>query len=438
LLSTTDNDLVTRVGAGTSMGGLMREYWIPFLLSWEVESDGPPERVRLLGEDLVVFRDTKGRVGLIAESCPHRGASLYFGRNEKDGLSCVYHGWKFDVDGACVEMPSEPRESNFHEKVKTVSYPLVERAGIVWTYMGPRSTPPPLPDFEWLDLPESQIVANKRVQYTNWVQAMEGDLDQSHLSFTHRWLTPRSDSVRPGVDVIRQNDTHPKFQVVNTDYGVCIGAGRNAPDGQKYWRVTQHLMPFHTMTGTYGDDPNRNWRAWVPIDDQNVVVIGLTFHPTRSFTGENRETMLTKGGVWTMSPETRALKTSAWFGGWRPALTMANDFNQDRRMQKEELYSGIAEFWAQDAAPQISMGPIYDRSKEHLGTSDLGIIGMRRRLIGAAKAFEATGESPAEVDNPEVYAVRSDAVIISAEKSWFDYTAERRTIVAGVNPDAPS
>ncbi|MEE8517548.1 MAG: Rieske 2Fe-2S domain-containing protein, partial [Dehalococcoidia bacterium] len=302
MLSVSDNELVTHVGAGTPMGNLMRQYWIPFLFSWEVEADGPPERVRLLGEDLVVFRDTQGRPGLVAESCPHRGASLYFGRNENNGLSCVYHGWKFDVNGACLEMPSEPAESNFHVKVRTLSYPLVERAGIVWAYMGPRTAPPPLPDFEWLSLPEDHIVASKRVQYTNWVQAMEGDLDQSHLSFTHRWLNLRADSIRPGVDQIRQNDTHPKFQVIETDYGVCIGAGRNAPDATKYWRVTQHLMPFHTMTGPYGENPNRNWRAWVPIDDHNVFVIGLTFHPTRPFTGEQREAMQVRAGVWTMSP----------------------------------------------------------------------------------------------------------------------------------------
>ena len=436
MLSVADNELMTRVGAGTPMGNLMREYWIPFLFSWEIEADGSPERVRLLGEDLVAFRDSSGRAGLIGENCPHRGASLYFGRNENDGLACIYHGWKFDVNGACVDMPSEPAASNFHEKVRAVSYPLVEKAGVVWTYMGPADVPPPMPALEWLDLPEDQVVASKRVQYSNWVQGMEGDLDQSHVSFLHSRLRVDPNSPRASVDAIRHNDTHPIFQVIETDYGSCIGSGRKAPDGQQYWRVSQHLMPFHTMTGPYGENPNRNWRAWVPIDDENVFVIGVAFHPTRPFTGEQRETMLGRAGVWNISPEHRDPVSSAWFGRWRPALSLANDFQQDREVQKNDTFSGIAEFWAQDAAPQLSMGKIYNRSREHLGTSDTGIITMRRRLIKAVKAFAETGQTPAEVMAPEVYAIRSDAVLIPADEPWFSYTEERRKITAD-NPDCP-
>ena len=437
MLSATDNELMTRVGAGTPMGELIRQYWIPFLFSWEIEADGSPERVRLLGEDLLAVRDSSGSAGLIAEQCPHRGASLYFGRNEKDGLRCIYHGWKFDVEGHCVDMPSEPPDSNFHGKVRQPSYPVVERAGVIWTYMGPREEPPPLPALEWLDLPESHIVASKRVQYSNWVQGMEGDLDQSHVSFVHSRLYLDPNSPRAGVDAIRMNDTHPRFQVVETDYGVCIGSGREAPDGQRYWRISQHLMPFHTMTGPYGDDPTRNWRAWVPIDDENVFVIGATFHPSRPFTGEQREAMQARAGVWTISPENRAPRSSAPFGRWRPALSIENDFNQSRELQKNETFSGIAEFWAQDAAPQLSMGKIFDRTREHLGTSDLGIITMRRRLIRTAKAFAENGVTPYEATAPGAYAIRSDAVLIPAEESWFDSTVERRKVTAG-NPDCPA
>ena len=437
MLSATDNELMTRVGAGTPMGNLLREYWIPFLFSWEIEANGSPERVRLLGENLLAVRDSSGRPGLIAEQCPHRGASLYFGRNEENGLRCIYHGWKFDVAGRCVDMPSEPPDSNFQWKVRTVAYPVVERAGMIWTYMGPKDEPPPLPALEWLDLPEDHIVASKRVQYSNWVQGMEGDLDQSHVSFVHSRLNLDPNSPRAGVDAIRHYDTHPRFQVVETDYGVCIGSGRKAPNDERYWRISQHLMPFHTMTGPYGNNPTRNWRAWVPIDDENVFVIGVTFHPTRPFTGEQRENLLTKAGVWNISPEHRAPVSSAPFGRWRPALSIENDFHQDREMQKFETFSGIAEFWAQDAAPQLSMGKIFDRTQEHLGTSDLGIISMRRRLIRTARAFAETGETPREVLEPEVYAIRSDAVLIPAEEPWFDHTAERRKVAAG-NPDCPA
>ena len=437
MLSAADNELMCRVGEGTPMGSLMREYWIPFMFSWEIEADGSPERVRLLGEDLLAFRDSSGRAGLIAENCQHRGASLYFGRNENDGLACIYHGWKFDVNGACVEMPSEPASSNFHEKVRTVSYPLVEKAGFIWAYMGTKEVPPPLPSLEWLDLPEDQIVSNKRVQYTNWVQGMEGDLDQSHLSFTHRWLKANPDSPRSGVDVIRQNDTHPHFEVTKTDYGTLVACSRESGDGRKYWRITQHMMPFHTITPPYGDDPTRNWRAWVPIDDENVFVIGVTFHPTKAFTGEERETMEAKAGVWTISPQHRAPKTSAAHGRWRPLLTVENDFQQDRELQKTGLYSGIAEFWAQDAAPQLTMGRIYNRTKEHLGTSDTGIIMLRRRLTEAAKKFAEDGETPPEVTHPEVYQIRADALFLEPGESWYDNTFERRKVSLTSNPDSP-
>jgi phthalate 4,5-dioxygenase oxygenase subunit len=436
MLSAADNELITRVGPGTHMGDLMRLYWIPFLFSWELETDGAPERVRLLGEDLIAFRDSKGKVGLIASNCPHRGASLFFGRNEEAGLRCVYHGWKFDADGSCVDMPNEPAESDFKSKVRATAYPCVEKTGMIWTYMGPQSTPPPLPQLEWMDLPEDHHVASKRVQYSNWVQGMEGDIDQSHVSFVHSRLNPDSDRrQRNHIAWIRANDKHPRFEVVRSEAGVCIGAGRTAPDDQQYWRVTQHLMPFHTMTGPYGENPIRNWRAWVPIDDTNCFVIGLSFHPLRPLASEEREFHEERSGVWTISPQWREPKSSQPFGRWRPIPGLENDFFIDRQMQRHETYSGISEFWAQDAGPQLSMGPICDRTQEHLGTSDTAIIAVRRRLIDSARALREKGVVPGEIDKPESYAVRSDGVLIKAGESWLEATAERRKVLAGVNPD---
>ncbi|HET6315771.1 MAG TPA: Rieske 2Fe-2S domain-containing protein, partial [Chloroflexota bacterium] len=367
MLSASDNELVTRIGAGTPMGDLLRLYWIPCLFSWEVDADGSPERVRLLGEDLVAFRDTSGAVGLIRNNCPHRGASLFFGRNEENGIRCVYHGWKFDTAGQCVDMPNEPAESDFRGKVRAMAYPCRERAGVIWAYLGPLNPPPLLPGLEWLDLPDAHVVGSKRVQDTNWLQAMEGDIDQSHLSFTHSSLRPDEDpSNDPRIARIRQLDKHPRFEVVRTRYGTCIGAGRTAPEGRQYWRITQHLMPFHTMTGPYGKDPLRNWRAWVPIDDTSCVVIGVTFHPTRALTAHERTRPKTPAGAWTISPEHRAPATTQPFGRWRSTLGLHNDFGQNREMQRKRNFSGIAEFWAQDAAPQVSMGPIYDRTTERL------------------------------------------------------------------------
>jgi phthalate 4,5-dioxygenase oxygenase subunit len=433
MLGQADNDIITRVTPGTPMGNLLRCYWIPFLFGNEITADGAPERVRLLGEDLLAFRDSTGAIGLIEEHCPHRRASLYFGRNEDCGIRCLYHGWKFDRDGTCVDLPSEPSESGFRGKIRITAYPCVERAGVVWTYMG-TGAPPALPALEWLDLPENYHVAGKRVQVSNWVQAMEGEVDQSHVSYVHSSsdrLTSRL------VDEIRAADKHPRFEVVDMPYGSCIGSGRDTPDGKKYWRLTHHLMPFHTMTGPYGKNPRRTWRSWIPIDDTNTLVMGMIFHPLRPITDDERKAALVKSSVWNIAPELRAPATSQAFGKYRPVASLENDFHQDREAQRTQTFSGIPEFWAQDAAMQISMGPIANREREHLGTSDLGIIAVRRRLLNTAKALRDRNEVPHEITNPEVYAVRGDAILIEPDASWFDVTAERRIVVAGTNPDCP-
>src|SRR5689334_15961093 len=201
MLSREDNELVTRVGPGTPMGSLMREYWLPAMLSSEVPApDSDPVRVMLLGEKLIAFRDTNGKIGLIQNHCPHRGASLFFGRNEESGLRCVYHGWKFAADGTCVDMPNEPAESDFKHKVRATAYPCKERGGIIWAYMGPPERQPELPDLEWAIVPEDQRYISKRLQETNYAQAMEGGIDSSHVSFLHndntRGRRPNSDSNR--------------------------------------------------------------------------------------------------------------------------------------------------------------------------------------------------------------------------------------------------
>jgi phenylpropionate dioxygenase-like ring-hydroxylating dioxygenase large terminal subunit len=207
MLSKEDNAILTRVGPGTLMGNLLRRYWTPALLSTEVpEPDSPPVRVRLLGEDLIGFRLTSGKVGLIANACPHRGASLFFGRNEEEGLRCVYHGWKFDETGACVDMPSEPAESNFKTKVRARAYPTQERNGIVWTYMGTREVPPPLPDIEANLVPADRNAVRKALRECNWMQALEGDIDTSHLGFLHFGHSQPEDAVPGSFDYYVRKD----------------------------------------------------------------------------------------------------------------------------------------------------------------------------------------------------------------------------------------
>ncbi len=452
MLTREDNELLTRVGPGTVMGDLFRQYWHPVLIPRELEADGAPLRVRLLGEDLIAFRDTDGRVGLLADNCSHRGASLFFGRNEECGLRCVYHGWKFDVNGQCVDMPNEPAESNFKDRIRHQSYPCTERGGLIWAYMGPLNPPPPLPGFESNDLPDSHIRVVKRVQETNWAQALEGQIDQSHVSFLHSYLDPTAQRfVDPNtppasgnsgpssrITQIRASDKHPHFEVVNTQYGVVISARRSSGEDLYYHRISQFLMPHHTMTGPYGEDPGRGWQAWVPIDDENTVIIGVTFHPLHPLTERrprtpNENGYRIRGGVVDMEPEDRAPATSKPFGAWYPLDTLENDFRIDREIQKNLTYSGIPVFWAQDGGTQLTMGPIYDRTKEHLSNTDSGIIAMRQRVLNAAKALRNEGVTPPGVLNPDWYQVRGAAVELPGNVDWFEQTDEYRRVIAGVN-----
>src|ERR1700730_2287512 len=243
MLKREDNELVTRVGPGSPMGDTMRRYWMPALLASELPGpDSDPVRVQLLGEKLVAFRDSGGTVGLVAENCPHRGASLFFGRNEESGLRCVYHGWKFDADGTCVDMPNEPAESDFRTKVKAVSYPTVERGGLVWTFMGPPDKQPPVPDLEWMRAPAGHSWVSKTFESCNYLQAMEGGPDTSHSSFLHRDLDPS------GLANPRVRSTAPKLEVLNTDYGYTYASIRHLPEEKRnFVRVYHYVMTFYQL-----------------------------------------------------------------------------------------------------------------------------------------------------------------------------------------------
>ncbi|HZT07763.1 MAG TPA: Rieske 2Fe-2S domain-containing protein [Chloroflexota bacterium] len=446
MLTKEENELLTRVGPGTPMGQVMRQYWLPALLSSELpEPDCAPLRMRLLGEDLIAFRDSSGRVGMLAANCPHRGASLFFGRNEESGLRCVYHGWKFDVSGACVDMPNEPVESSFKHKVKAVAYPCVERAGVVFVYMGPREVPPPLPELEWMSVPESHRIVAKRVQFTNYAQSIEGEIDSSHLGFTHsrvsdhRPLTPEEIAALPSAGRYTRQDRHPRFDVLDTDYGVLIAARREAEADSYYYRISQFLMPFWTLvaSGTERRDPTRGTRAFIPIDDESVLVFATSFHPLRPLTDVEREPLKVGGGAGFVGEDHFRPATSAPFGAWIPIAAAENDYLLDREAQRTTHYAGMAEFWAQDAALQEGMGKIYDRRMEHLGSSDTAIIRMRARLIGAAKAMRESGAVPPGVDEPELYRVRASVAVLPRDESWVPATDHLRRVIPGTNPGGP-
>jgi phthalate 4,5-dioxygenase oxygenase subunit len=437
MLSKAENELMCKVGAGTPTGDLIRHYWIPALMSSELPArDGQPLRVRLLGENLVAFRDSSGRIGIVDDRCPHRGAGMFFGRNEEDGLRCVYHGWKFDVTGACLDMPNAPEGAEFKNKVEIKAYPCVERNEVIWTYMGPKAVPPPLPDLEFNMVPVENRHIAKRLQVNNFVQGLEGDIDNSHNSYLHTKF-PFSSS-QPSEKTMgpyyKELDRCPDFQAVDTDYGVLIGCHRNVDEDNYYWRMSQYLLPFYTMTGPYGEDPLRGFRAWIPIDDEHTMVFGATYHPNRPLTEEELAKLEKGGGVYNVGevgflPEDPTLPGSQW----RPRQNIMNDFWNDYNAQQTERWSGIPGTWAQDSGMQETMGPIYDRSKEHLVSTDSGIIHARYRLLNASRAFHDNGELPASVDDPSVFAIRSSAVVLPKNVDWIKATEEHRLALQPVN-----
>jgi len=409
------------------MGELMREYWIPALMSSELaEPDSDPVRIRLLGEDLIAFRDTNGNVGIMDNFCPHRRASMFFGRNEECGLRCVYHGWKFDVNGNCVDMPSEPAESNFKDKVKIKAYECQERNGIIWTYMGTREKTPALPELEANMRPDRDYTIALTMRNCNWMQALEGDIDTAHLGFLHLGSADPKALVPGSVDYYTVNVRHPKYNVMDTDYGVTYAAYRPAEDDSTYWRFANYLLPFYTQipTGTLG--LMVRFRAWVPIDDTHTMFWSVTA-TAPGVQGGGRRTDANGKVLGGSAAQTDYLPAQPGFmGRWNLAANAANDYKIDREAQrKNEIYTGITGIFLQDQAVTESMGAVEDRTKERLGTSDSMIIKSRRRVLNAARAFQE-GVTPPGVDNPEAYSVRTGDVVLPNDVDWMEGTAHLR------------
>ncbi|MGE0628531.1 MAG: Rieske 2Fe-2S domain-containing protein [Hyphomicrobiaceae bacterium] len=421
MLSASDNELVCRTGPGTPMGAMMRRYWVPMLYSSELpEPDCTPVRVKLFSERLLAFRDSSGRVGLIDEFCAHRGVSLWFGRNEENGIRCPYHGWKYGHDGQCLEVPSEPEESGFCAKVRLKSYPTFEKGGVIWTYMGPPELQPPYPAFEWLDLPATHKYLKKRHQECNWLQALEGGIDSSHVSWLHSGEL-KSDPLHVSKGAGYQKDTNPKFEVVESPGGLLIGVRRNAEEGHYYWRVTQFIMPWYTMIPPYGGNA-LNGHAWVPIDDENCIVWTFTWHPARPLNDKELATM-SKGG---------AIHVELVPGTFRPVINKDNDYMIDRQAQKEGRYfSGVAGIAMQDASLQESMGPIVDRTKENLVSTDNAIIMARLMLKRSALALQNKGQAPCGLDTAN-HRVRSASFVLPAGVPFANAKAEDLKVREGV------
>jgi phthalate 4,5-dioxygenase oxygenase subunit len=417
MLSREDNELLCRIGPGTPMGNLMRQYWVPAALSSELpEADGPLLRVRLLGEDLIGFRTTSGAVGLIQNSCPHRGASLFYGRNEDEGLRCVYHGWKYDVTGQCVDMPSEPIESTYKSKVRATAYPCVERGGLIWAYLGPRGTPPPLPDLEPNLLAGSTLQIYQRE--CNWMQALEGDIDTCHTVFLHLGHVAADDTAPGTWARYALSDRAPRYEVADTDFGVMYGAYRPAEADSHYWRMANFLFPFYAMVPTGVMGLEVRVRAWIPMDDEHTLALTIS---------HGAQPQSRTAGRQALSPPETLPNTTDWYGRFRCAANAGNDYQINRRAQQKNVsYTGIDAIFLQDQAVTESMGAIYDRTQERLGSSDQMVIRTRKRLIDAARALRDHGTVPPGVDDPAVYQVRSGGAILPRGANWLEATHELR------------
>ena len=409
------SETLTRVSAGTPMGDLMRRYWVPALMSSEIaEPDGPQVRVQLLGEKLLAFRDTDGRPRLIDEFCSHRGVSLYFGRNEENGIRCAYHGVKFDGDGKCVDVPSSPQAcARMHIK----AYPCIERGGIVWTYMGPADKQPAPPELEWCTLPDSHVFVSKRLQYSNYLQAMEGGIDTAHVSYVHRYEVD-TDPMHQGVKALDyiKADGNVVFEIEKNSFGLSLFGRRNGEPDSYYWRVTQWLFPWFTLIAPFGDHA-LGGHAWIPIDDHNCWAWSINWQPKRPLTDHEREAMQAGKGI---HVEYEAP------GSFIPKANRDNDYMMDRVAQKEKrAYSGVFGFSAQDYSLQESMGPIQNHEAEQLLPTDKAIV-MARRMLHEAALGLAQGIEPPALDASE-QRVRPAGVLLPRDANPIEWAKTRLT-----------
>jgi phthalate 4,5-dioxygenase oxygenase subunit len=388
MLTREENQLLCRVEGDAPMGGIMRRHWLPVCMSEEVaEPDGTPVRSRLLGEDLVVFRDSQHRLGVLGEYCLHRRASLAFGRNEECGLRCLYHGWKFDVDGNVLDMPSESPGAAQRLGKKTKAYPVREGGGFVWIWMGPENEMREFGPPAWAPVSGIQYAIVKMHAGCNWAQVLEGSIDSAHSSSLHSTNMPAAEGVYGSTATdsgwLRpSNDKAPRLQFEATDYGFRYAAIRkpirNAENDQ-YVRTTLFLAPFTVLI-----PPNNQYnlaQMLVPIDDVNTMFYWIAWHPDPA----------------------KGIAQDAWrrfcaaevgvdlYPDYTKKRNLANGYLQDREAMKRGDWTGITGIPAQDMAMWESMGPITERSEDHFGSSDLAVAQFRRMMVAAAKKFQQGG-----------------------------------------------
>ena len=406
-------------------------------------------RMRLLGENLVMFRDSKGRMAALREACPHRGASLYFGRNEECGLRCAYHGWKFDLNGECVDLPTESderRREAFRAKINAVAYPCHEVNHLVWIYMGPRKEPPPFPQFE-INTLAPQFVRRPAIMMgeANWLQNLEGDLDSAHLDWLHRRLAKNSPKPRVGIRGFWSPDRRaPRLEVVPTEYGAFYTARRSLSEGEEWHRINQFIFPFHSMIAN-GKQDAINLRSFVPMDDHRTMLISQHAQvdkpiPVRPrwvralgrLLGVRSIALDDVGGYLERTNDPRSYFVTR--------ANKRNDFMRDLRVEKKSMYNGVPFVLnLQDRAMTELMcnddeEPVYDRSREHLGSSDAMVIAVRKQLLNAVLRLQDGANVPANVDDVSLDRVRPASMRLPVGVDWRTLSQAARDVDSGLPP----
>jgi phenylpropionate dioxygenase-like ring-hydroxylating dioxygenase large terminal subunit len=421
MMNAADNEMLVRTNAGTPMGEYFRRYWLPVALSSEMPGpDSAPIRVKAMGEELVAFRDTNGRVGLVEPRCAHRGSNLFFGRNEECGLRCIHHGWKYDVEGKCVDMPNVEPDAGIRGKISIKAYPTREFGELVWAYFGPREVMPELPQLEHGLLPASHRYVTKRLQQCNWAQSMDGAVDTAHFSFLHMpapaFKSNAADNIAADEKRIGwlRNDPMPRFTILDHDVGFVVGGARKADGKDLYWRITQFMLPTHSITPSAMPGEIYYGYTWVPVDDESCWIYVYGWHPDRAITAEERA-KFDKGGYGQfaeLGPD------------YIPLRNRGNDYLIDRNQQKTISFTGIRGIAEQDTMAQESQGVIADRTQEHLTATDIGVVHFRRLMLKEAKALE-NGKEPAAAKHPESYRLRSGGAVLRGGLSFEEVMKNR-------------
>lgn len=412
-MTSEENERLCRIEPGAPMGAMLRRYWLPALMANELRPGGRPKRVRLLGENLVAFRSRDGALGLIGETCPHRGVSLSFASVEDCTLRCPYHGWKIDASGRVVDTPAEPETSTFKDKVRSRAYPLREYAGLLWAYLGPAELEPPMMSFEWAELPAEHRWIGKIREECNWSQCVDGILDSVHINYLHADAFAFKDLATSEMDggtfVLPSNDGRPKIEVETMPYGFRYATIRKPladPETTQHVRVTQFIAPIYTLV-----PPPANlilMQMFVPIDDASTMFYFVKARTDAPMSDAER----------TIHEERSQM---------RPGLDMDANFRKFRTRENDWLQGEGDEPFAlrvpgvamQDMVVQESMGPVFDRSLEHLGASDAAVLRFRRLMLESVQRMTQQGEAPLGLREPIQYnAVRGEDRLLPRAAPW--------------------